>query len=106
MKKNIKSIVYSILAASLIISSCGTDPTKTPLILNSENLDSQSYSADSIFNESGLIEASKNTRKSTGSTPGNSNFNLESTNETSSVESFVVASFRRVFNEYEKIKVR
>ncbi len=101
MKKNIKSTVYTVLATSLILSSCGTNNNNSPLIL--ENIDSQNYSSDSIIGDSELLEAFKSTKKNT-SAPKNGSFGIESNNETSSIEAFVMASYRRVFNEYDKNK--
>lgn len=98
MKKTIKSIAYSALTLSVLLSGCGVNKISPILIDNpdynngSENYD---YSDNTLTPEE--YEASK--RKS--STP-NTGSGLESTNEASSIESFVIASYRRVFNEYDK----
>lgn len=97
MKKTIKSIGYSVLTLSVLLSGCGAGNNVSPIFLNDVN-NSENYDYTDNTVASDLYEASK--KKTTPTLP-NVGSGLESTNEASSIESFVVASYRRVFNEYD-----
>lgn len=100
MKKNIKSFTYSIIAMSLLLNSCGTANNSNSQFLQNASIDGD-ISANSIFTEGADIETAKNSKKAVS---GTGNFNVESTNEATSIEAFIIASNRRIFNEYDKNK--
>lgn len=96
MKKTMKSIGYSILTLSVLLTGCGVSNNNSPLLLDTNSSENYDYSDNTLTSDE--YQALKRKTIPTAQTVGST---LESTNEANSIESFIVASYRRIFNEYD-----